>query len=143
MDESKIGGLISRNLLPLHHLHKIGGNTNVNIKTLNGVDTKTPNDGITNGKVMIGVVFLLVAGYCFATPTNKITNVKLGNGESADLFSKSLACRHERMSCTRRAVKTEHLVARTLLSVLSCRARLSTFRHAHKCMAHGSSASSD
>ena len=30
---------MSRNLLPLHHLHKIGGN--MNIKTLNGVSTKT------------------------------------------------------------------------------------------------------
>ena len=39
------------------------------------------------------------------------------------------------MSCTRRCVKTEHLVARTFFSVLPCRARPSTFDHAHVCMA--------
>ena len=32
-------------------------------------------------------------------------------------------------------LKTEHLVARTIFSVLSCRARLSTVDHAHTCMA--------
>ena len=53
----------------------------MNIKTLNGVDTKTPN-----GKIMIGVVFQLAAGNCCATPTNKITKGKIGNCESADFF---------------------------------------------------------
>ena len=52
MDESKLG-LISRNLLPLH-LHKMGGNTN--IKTLNGVNTKTHNGEITNGKITNGEI---------------------------------------------------------------------------------------
>ena len=61
MDGVKIGGLISRNFP--HHLHNIGGNSNMNVKTLNGVNTKTPNDKITNGKV--------------------------GNGESADFFEES------------------------------------------------------
>ena len=51
----KIEWLISRNLLPLHHLHKIGGNMNTNIKTLNGMNTKTLNGEITNGKIMIGL----------------------------------------------------------------------------------------
>ena len=38
----------NRNVLPLHHLHKFSGNTN--IKTLNGVNTKTPNGEITSGE---------------------------------------------------------------------------------------------
>ena len=42
-----IGGLISHNFLP-HHLHKIGGSTN--IKTLNGMNTKTPTGKITSGE---------------------------------------------------------------------------------------------
>ena len=46
----------SRNLLPLHHLHKVGGNTNTNIKTLNGLDIKTPNGEITSGKITIGEI---------------------------------------------------------------------------------------
>ena len=33
---------------------KIGGNTKMNIKTLNGADTKTLNDKITNGKITNG-----------------------------------------------------------------------------------------
>ena len=53
MDESKLGR-ISRNLLPLHHLHKNGGNTN--IKTLNGVNTKTHNGEITNCKTANGEI---------------------------------------------------------------------------------------
>ena len=48
----KIGGLISRNFLPLHHLYKIGGNKN--IKTFNCVNTKTPNGEIINGKITRG-----------------------------------------------------------------------------------------
>ena len=47
----KIGKPTGRNL-PLHHLHKMGGNTN--IKTLNGVNTMTPNGEITNGTVING-----------------------------------------------------------------------------------------
>ena len=53
---------MSRNLLLPHHPHTIGDNSNTNIKTLNGVDTKTPNGEITSGKIMIGVVFQLAAG---------------------------------------------------------------------------------
>ena len=50
MDESKLENVLSgRNLLPLHHLHKIGGNTN--IKTLNGVNPKTLNGEITKCKI--------------------------------------------------------------------------------------------
>ena len=56
----KIGWPISRNLLPLDHLRKIGGHMNTNIKTLDGMDTKTfngkiTNDKITNDKIMIGL----------------------------------------------------------------------------------------
>ena len=47
-----IGDLFSRKSLPPHHLHKIGGNTN--IKTLNGVNTKTLDGKITNGKITNG-----------------------------------------------------------------------------------------
>ena len=55
----------------------------MNIKTFNGVDTKTPH-----GKIMIGVVFQFAAGSCCATPTNTIFNGKTENGESAVFFSK-------------------------------------------------------
>ena len=51
---------MSHNLRPLHHLHKIGGNMNMSINTLNAVDTKTlhseiTKSKITNGKIMIGL----------------------------------------------------------------------------------------
>ena len=47
-------------------------------------------------------------------------------------YKKVVSCRHCNMSCTRRKVKTEELVARTLFSVLLClaHARLRTFNHA-------------
>ena len=52
------------------------------------------------------------------------------------LFFTDFACRHQRLSCTRRGVKTEHLVARTFFSVL-CVSRafehLLTFSHALAC----------
>ena len=43
---AKIGKLTGRKL-PLHHLHKHGGNTN--IKTLNGANAKTLNGANTIG----------------------------------------------------------------------------------------------
>ena len=45
----KIGWLISRNVLPLDHLRKIGGHISTNI---DGMDTKTLNSEITNGKII-------------------------------------------------------------------------------------------
>ena len=43
----QMGKLPGRNLLPLHHPHNNGGNTN--IKTLIGANTKTPNGEIISG----------------------------------------------------------------------------------------------
>ena len=61
----------------------------------------------------------LAAGTCCATPTNKITNGKIENGEPA-VFFRSLAYRH-----SERSARDERWTQNT--SVLSCRARLSTF----------------
>ena len=85
MDESELEGLFRAIFFLFIIFTKIGGNANVNIKTLNGVDTKTPNGQITSGthgRIMIGVLFQLAAGNCCSTPTNKITNGKIVNGES-------------------------------------------------------------
>ena len=77
----------------------------MNIKTLSGADIKTPNGEITNGKIIIGVVFQLAAGNCLhGPPTNKITNGKKNNGDSADFCFQSFVYRHlqtKRLSCTR------------------------------------------
>ena len=68
------------------------------------------------------------------TSNGKITIGEIIHGELTVSFfyQKSFAYGHWRMSCTRRVVTTEHLVARTFFSVLSCRARLSTYNlHTH------------
>ena len=48
MDESKLENLFHATF-PLHHLQKIGSNTN--IKTLNCANSKTPNGKITSGEI--------------------------------------------------------------------------------------------
>ena len=66
----------------------------MNIKTLNGMDTKTPNreitnGKITNGKIMIGLEIKPATGNSLRGSrlrTNKITS---GNGDSADSFKVS------------------------------------------------------
>ena len=68
MDESKLEDLFRAIFFLFIIFTKIGGNTNMNIKTLIDVDTKTPNGKITNGEIR--------------------------NGESAASFFKSLAYRH-------------------------------------------------
>ena len=62
---------------------------------------------------------------------NDTTGTDDGNGKNENSFPEPsatlqdsnrrcvfFACRHPRMSCTRRGVKTEHLVARTFFTVL-------------------------
>ena len=66
----------------------------MNIKTLNGMGTKTPNREITNGKItkgeiMIGLKIKPATGNSLRGSrlrTNKITN---GTGDSADFFKVS------------------------------------------------------
>ena len=61
----------------------------MNIKTLNGVDIKTPSGEITNGKIMVGLKIQPAAGNSLRGSrlrTNKITNGKIGNGDFADMF---------------------------------------------------------
>ena len=62
-----------------------------------------------------------------------ITNAELTHGEYAVFFFKSIAYRHQRRSCTRRGMKTEHFVARTFFSVKSCRTCLRIFLITHAC----------
>ena len=54
MDESKLENLFLATFFLSIILTKIGGNTNV--KTLNGVNTKTPNGEITTGKINNGEI---------------------------------------------------------------------------------------
>ena len=91
-DRVKFGTFIGRNF-PLHHPHNNGGNTNT--KILNAANIKTLDGEITSG----------------------------GNSDDyrhfqshIGFFSQNFACKHQRMTCTRREVKTGHFVARTLLN---------------------------
>ena len=67
---------------------------NMNIKTLNGVDTKTlhsevTSGKITDGKVMFGLMIQPAAGNCLQRShlkTNKITSVMTENGDSTLFF---------------------------------------------------------
>ena len=90
-----IGKPTGRNL-PLHHPHNNGGNTNT--KTLKyGANTKTHNGANTSGGMSDGYRLF----------------------QSRKRFFTDFTYRHQRRSCTRRGLKTEHLVARTFYSVLS------------------------
>ena len=55
MDESKLEDLLLATFFLFIIFTKIGGNTNI-AKTLNGVNTKTPNGEITNGKITNGEI---------------------------------------------------------------------------------------
>ena len=52
----------------------------MNIKTFNDVDTKTPNDEITNGKIMIGVMFQLVRFFSEKSRVQTLANVVHATG---------------------------------------------------------------
>ena len=110
-----IGKPAGRNLLPLHHPHNNGGNADT--KTLNGANTKALNGEITNGEITSWLQTLC---------KSDLAATLQDSGTFVDFFS-GFVCRHKRMSCTRRGVKTEPLVARTFFSSCQCREHLSTF----------------
>ena len=97
--------LLGRNLLPLHHPHNNGGNTN--IKTLNGANTKTLNGEITSGGK--------------------------SDGCSVDFCVTDFAYRHWRMSCSRRSVEDRKNTSSHahFSQSCQCRAHLSTFDLSH------------
>ena len=117
MDESNLNN-ISRNLLPLHQPHKIGGNTD--IKTLNGVNTKTPNGEITNGEITSGKKVKAtdsLQNLCGSHFARILRILRFSQGVSLTNNSDSLASDGE--------VYTEYLVVRIILMRTVCQVVLS------------------